>query len=253
MARRDLEALIGMQLGLSSLAAPDAGAAELLAACARRGLATLELVAGGSHGVGPDTSAAEVEALRRSADSVAVEIAAFRAADLAQALSPEAAALSAALGAPVIAPRGAIADAELDEAAQRYAAAGGTLLLSLGADVDEARALRTALDRPWREALGLAWEARPSSDDLADVRALLDAVGNRLRHVVLYGGGPEAAQQTGQGVGALMGRLALARYAGALVLAPSTPSYHRVWHAWLGRAGGWGCGSKVSDVSLVTL
>lgn len=76
---------------------------------------------------------------------------------------------------------------------------------------------------------------------------------SRLRYIRFRGGGPEAAQQSGLGVGALMARLALARFAGPLVLAPSTPKYRYIWHAWLGRAGGWGCGSKQADASLVSL
>ena len=40
---------------------------------------------------------------------------------------------------------------------------------------------------------------------------------------------------------------------GPLVLRPSSPSYHYIWRAWLGQAGGWGCGSKAADASLVSL
>jgi hypothetical protein len=60
--------------------------------------------------------------------------------------------------------------------------------------------------------------------------------------------------QEGQGIGALMARLTLAGYQGTLALAPSTSRYLYAWGAWLGRGtGGWGCGSKTADDSLVRL
>ena len=42
----------------------------------------------------------------------------------------------------------------------------------------------------------------------------------------------------------MMRELALAGYGGSLALAPSDQRYRVVWNAWLGRRGGWGCGSK---------
>ena len=45
----------------------------------------------------------------------------------------------------------------------------------------------------------------------------------------------------------------LARYGGPLVLAPGAPNALAAWRLWLGRGGGWGCGSKQSGPPLVTL
>jgi hypothetical protein len=85
------------------------------------------------------------------------------------------------------------------------------------------------------------------------VARLLDLFGRRLSHIRLLGGGPEAALHEGGGIGEVMGRLALSGYAGTMVLAPSSDRYRVAWQTWLGRRGGWGCGSRVSHPSLVQL
>ena len=71
--------------------------------------------------------------------------------------------------------------------------------------------------------------------------------------IVLRGGGPEAAQYEGRGIGALMTRLALGNYRGVLTLAPSSTAVLPVWRAWLQHGRNWGCGSKQQDPSLVQL
>ncbi len=71
--------------------------------------------------------------------------------------------------------------------------------------------------------------------------------------IVLRGGGPEAAQHEGRGIGALMARLALADYRGVLTLAPSGSAVLPVWRTWLHHGRNWGCGSKTADPSLVQL
>ena len=71
--------------------------------------------------------------------------------------------------------------------------------------------------------------------------------------IVLRGGGPEAAQHEGRGIGALMTRLALADYRGVLTLAPSSSAVLPVWRTWLQHGRNWGCGSKTADPSLVQL
>jgi hypothetical protein len=56
------------------------------------------------------------------------------------------------------------------------------------------------------------------------------------------------------GVGAMMRRLAVEGYAGTLVLAPSTARFRVAWRKWLGRRGGWGCGSSTGeDLPMVHL
>ncbi|MGH7506725.1 MAG: hypothetical protein ACRELX_13785, partial [Longimicrobiales bacterium] len=50
------------RLGLSSAAAPDASLDELISACARRGLAALELREGDAHGIETDDGASSSSA-----------------------------------------------------------------------------------------------------------------------------------------------------------------------------------------------
>lgn len=234
-----------MRLGLCSGADADASLSALLEAGERRGLAALELRQGDGHGVTPDdphgAALRAVQAAERG-----VPVTGFR---LVRA-GPETAALarlSHALEAPIlvdgpgdVAARAALAGALIEGGAR-------VALVVRGPDaVAHARAADSALE--------LAWDADPSAGALGpQVAALLDALGSRLRHVRLHGGGPEAALQEGRGVGETMGRLALAGYDGTLVLTPSSPRYRVVWQAWLGRRGGWGCGSKTADPDLVTL
>lgn len=74
-----------------------------------------------------------------------------------------------------------------------------------------------------------------------------------IQHITLRGGGPEAAQFAGRGIGALMTRLALMNYQGVLALAPSSKAVLPVWQTWLAQRRSWGCGSKTSDPSLFQL
>ena len=102
--------------------------------------------------------------------------------------------------------------------------------------------------------LALAWDATPAETPIgAQAQTLLSAHSDRLRHITLLGGGPEAVTQEGRGVGELMGWLALSGFTGTVALAPGNPRYHVAWQAWLGRRGGWGCGSKSADRTLVNL
>ncbi|HEX7117948.1 MAG TPA: hypothetical protein VF212_04135 [Longimicrobiales bacterium] len=244
-----------MRLALSTEAAPDLALADLVAACVRRGLAALELVEGHAHGVSPTLPAEALERVRRRLPADGPRIAAFRAGSIERATSPLAAALSAALAVPVVAPAGDEGDDDsLLEAAGRYAAAGGTLLVAHGTDAGRAERLRRVVEAAPEGALGLAWDVDPDDDGLAAASAaVLEAAGPHLRHVRLRGGGPEAAGQEGRGIGPLMARLTLAGYDGTLALAPSTSRYRYAWSAWLGRRGGWGCGSKSAGPSPVRL
>lgn len=202
-----------MRLGLSSAAAPDAPLADLLEACARRGIAALELREGDAHGVRPGDPAGAAAAAAE-AGAAGVAISGYRLDPSPQTAHAEAALaeLAAALGAPLI--------------------------------VGEA----VRLDG----AVGVAWDADPLAGDVAaQGAALLERVGGRLHTIRLVGGGPETALNEGRGIGALMTQLALAGWAGTLVLAPSGRGYRVAWEQWLGRRGGTGCGSKVADPSLV--
>ncbi|HET7275080.1 MAG TPA: hypothetical protein VFI91_07850 [Longimicrobiaceae bacterium] len=243
-----------MRLSLSSAAAPDASLPELLQACARRGLSGLELVVGHGHGVDEALSTTDQEGVAGLIRESGVAICGIRIADLANSDLDATARLAADLDTPIVALCDDLSAALVAQAYETFAAAGAQLVLEHPTRPRVAEVLREMIT-PFgaRNVLALGWSIRPGDDDPALVTSMLASAGPFLRYICLHGGGPESAQQTGQGVGTVMGRLALARYAGPLVLTPSTPKYRVVWNAWLGRAGGWGCGSKQSDNSLVTL
>lgn len=245
-----------MKLALSTAAAPDYTLAELFDACARRGLAALELVADDRHGVGPELEHDEVIEIAAEAAARGITFAAYRSRGLWEAVAPETVRLAFGLGAPVIITLDESEDDVVDviHAARRYAAIGARLLVEHRSSPADVAALRALAEHAAPHAIGLAWDADPADGGLAHAAEIIAAAGPLLGHIRLRGGGPEAAQGEGQGIGALMGRLTLARYTGHVAIAPSTPRYRFAWNAWLGRArGGWGCGSKQSDDSLVSL
>lgn len=253
-----------MRLGLSSAAAPVAPLGELLDACVRRGLTALELERGHGHGVGPELSTDATADVARTVRGAGVRLAGYRltpAEETRAEPDPRPASATAAadgasrarawagfaavLEVPLLVsldPRGA-------GMLERLTALGTDVLAVLPADpfaVDPA-----VLDAA--RGLPLAWDADPAAGLAAVAPRVLDRWGHRLRHIRLHGGGPEATEQEGRGVGALMARLALSGYAGTVALAPSSPRYRVIWDAWLGRRGGWGCGSRSEDRSLVSL
>jgi uncharacterized protein (DUF2249 family) len=211
-----------MPLALSSLAAPGLTLAERELACRRRGLDGQEL------------------ALERGTDLAAVRASGARVlAVRAGALGDpaELAAASARLGAPVSVAADAVAPEALPGLARVFARAGGRLLIGRPTDLAAVAALAGALDAlgPAGDAaaLGIAWELRPSTERLADAGAVVFAAGPHLGVVRLHGGGPEQRAQDGRGVGAVLRELALARYAGPIVLCPSEPAQLPAWEAWL--------------------
>lgn len=245
-----------MRLGLSSAAAPDLSLEGLLEGCLQRGLSALELQTEDAHGVGALFTPAESEWLVRRAAEAGVEVVALSCRDPHAACATETLRLGARLGVPLLVPVPVegLPAAVLTELVKGAAEAGGRLLLLHGTDPEVAARLRRVVEALPAGAVGLAWEVDPHADDPARVPGVLEAAGPLLEYVRLRGGGPETAAQTGMGVGALMARLALARFAGPLVLTPTTPAYRHAWRSWLGRStAGTGCGSKQSDASLVTL
>lgn len=219
-----------MQLGLSSEAAADAPVAELVTACVRRGLSALELVLG--HDIGPD----EVLAADQAAHDIDVWL-----SGIVMDGCPDAralAALSRAADAPIIV-RG---DADLEiriACAHSIIEEGGTALPLVSGPPD------SWLSRITAAGLDFAWQVDDTcSDPAAAAERILQ---NRmLAYVRLAGGGPEVSMQDERGIGALMRVLALNGYTGPLVITPSSQRYRVAWAAWLGRRGGWGCGSKAA-------
>jgi hypothetical protein len=237
-----------MRLSLSSAALPGADLAGLLEACERRGLGGLELVAG--EGPLPDHRGVAAAGFPDALAAAGVALTGIHVADPVAAASAAAARLSRALDVPVVAPLSTTIGTPLPVLLEVYGDEGGRLLLCHCTHLELVTGLRGALDVLDEPRVGLAWEIVPGEDDPAAVARLVETVGGRLEYVRLRGGGPEAAAQTGLGVGPLVASLARARYAGPLVLLPSTPAYRRAWGAWLGRGGGWGCGSRSPGAPL---
>lgn len=246
-----------MRLALSSAAARDLSLVELLDASERRGLAGIELVEGDSHSVGPECVHERVLEVGAEARKRGVEIAAFRTQRLERAAEPAMVRLAFGLDAPIVVPFDPITGdrALLEEAGERYDAIGARLLLEHHLGGDALPELLALIERIPGEGVGIAWDADPNVGHLGAAAAqILAEAGPHLRHIRLRGGGPETAQTEGQGIGSLIGRLTLAHYHHYLAVRPSTPRFHYAWKAWLGRArGGWGCGSKSADESLVNL
>lgn len=230
-----------MRLGLSSAAAPDADLGELIAACGARGLSALELRAGDGHGleaVGNDSLAA------RLADA-GVAIVGFRTESSSNAF--QLARLSTALDVAIITADDCAIEERIERTRRIIEEGGRALVSGKGPANDWHRAvLRAGLD--------FAWEIDAQGTDLkADADRVLGNGTAALRYIRFIGGGPESTLHEGRGIGELMGRLALSGYAGPVILAPSSTRYRVAWSAWLGRRGGWGCGSKVADAALITL
>jgi hypothetical protein len=142
-------------------------------------------------------------------------------------------------------------DAELAHAHQLAQSAGVSVVSfepgARGADVAR---ISSALGARSVQASAVLDASQSNVDEAA---AALFARQPAVDHITLRGGGPEAAQFEGRGIGALMARLALTSYHGVLVLAPSSTAVLPVWRTWLMRGRNWGCGSKTADPSLVQL
>lgn len=231
-----------MRLHLSSAAAPEATLDELIEACRKRGLEGLELVAPASM-VEP---IAEVGADGRLQGGD-VSLCGLYLASAPPSDAGNLARFSSRTGVPVILPVGTLEPTEFEILAGSFSRAGGELLVSIPTEPAAFELFARQASSPEMEGVGFAWELRPGEDDPILMSQVLTAAGSRLRYLRLHGGGPEAVRQGGAGIGPLMARLAAARFSGPVVLLPSNRRFHYAWRAWLGRVGGWGCGSKQSD------
>lgn len=153
------------------------------------------------------------------------------------------------------------------EVAERYGVRIVALRISAPDAVAPAMAARLGAAVFATENLGSEWQANfrahggqlvsplelnPQLGNVDEQYQAALAAGPVPTHIILRGGGPEAAQFEGRGIGTLMTRLSIAGNRGVLVIAPSAPAVTPVWQTWLRRAG-WGCGSKTADASLVQL
>lgn len=225
-----------MRLGISSDADPQATLDQLVAACGRRGLSALELRVMGEAGSVRGGAAAEWLSGAAALHGDRAPAVTGLLVDVADA---EALALrSAGLDTPLVL-AGDASPAERLTLADHLTTAGYTVLPLMegpaGCWMDDA----LAAGRP------VAWQIDDQvSDPAGDLRRILQRP-RLLAYVRMAGGGPETTEQGGRGIGEAMTRLALAGYAGPLILTPSSRRYRVIWSTWLGRRGGWGCGSKV--------
>ncbi len=234
-----------MRLGLCSGALPDAPLKELCESAARRGLSVVELREGDAHGIAP-TGPMVAAARLGTAGVEGVEVTGFRVTGAATPL--RLARLGEVLNVAILVDGSMEFGTRLQRACRIAGQGISVAVVVRGLDaIEQARAVRD-------EGLDVAWDVDAvSCPPGRTVAALLDEVGPRLRHVRLQGGGPEAALHEGRGIGEMTGRLALAGYDGTLTLTPTSTRYRIAWQGWLGRRGGWGCGSKTADPELVAL
>jgi hypothetical protein len=231
MAGTDLEDGGLMKLGLSSAAAIGAGIGDLVEICRVRGLSGIELRL---H----DLDAAGVLASARDGIVMIAGCYSETSSDAAQLAS-----ISRRLHAPIIVADECSIDTRIRRARAIDGAGGRALVLARG-DADN-----------WFPAISqagvdYAWEIDPAATDItAEIDTILHTPPYALRYIRFIGGGPEATMHDGRGIGALMSRLALAAYDGAVILTPSSPRYRVAWSTWLGRRGGWGCGSKAAPAT----
>lgn len=213
-----------MLVALSSSALPDAGLPELIEGCTRRGLAALHLVDGHAHGITPAAPA------RARAAAVACRDAGIRVTGIeiagARYAAAQVADTCAALSAQLVV---GTAEREADSSSAWNAAlAAAGIAVARGVELNAAA-----------ENVATAWNR--------------ESLAGSVHHVTLRGGGPEAAQHEGRGIGVFMMQLALDDYRGVLALAPSSKAVLPVWRAWLRHGRNWGCGSKAADPALVQL
>lgn len=234
-----------MRLGICSGAAPDASLEDLVESAARRGLTALELREGDGHRIDVTNPLIAAAAVERAA-ARGVVITGYRAI---RSSDPRALArLGELLEAPIL------IDGPADGSIRRSCALS---IRDEGADAAVVIRGREAVSdaaEACDRGVDLAWDVEPGPVSLGrTVATLLDRAQSRLRHIRLHGGGPEADLNEGKGIGEMTGRLALAGYDGTVILTPTSPRYRIAWQAWLGRRGGWGCGSKSAEPDLVRL
>jgi hypothetical protein len=235
VARADFADGSLMILGLSSAAVTGASIGELADICAARGLGAIELRL-------QDLDA--VDAIAWSVDAVATIAGCYSEASAGAAELVE---ISRRLGAPIIVADDCSIEIRIRRARAIDGAGGRSLVLTRGPAAAWYPAVSSA-------GIDYAWEVDAAAHDIvADTDALLRTPQHALRYIRIIGGGPEAVMHEGRGIGPLMSRLALAGFDGAVILTPSSPRYRLAWAAWLGRRGGWGCGSKAAASALTAL
>jgi hypothetical protein len=250
-----------MMLGLSSRSAPDAPLEELLTICARRGFVALEVEEGHAHGLDSRRNPLDPVAAARRAEEAGIRITGYRTSvgvdsehehpDMhahAEIGDSRLGRLGKALGATIVLDGPARIGPRLDlaSALQRAGVRAAVVVEGEGCLDEAAEATARGLD--------IVWDADPGHGGLGPLGALLlERHADRLHSIRLLGGGPETATHEGGGLGELMGHLALARYAGSVIVSPSSTLYRVAWRTWLGRRGGSGCAGTQPGDPLVDL
>lgn len=228
-----------MGLSLSTSAAPKIGIEAFGAACLGRGLEGGELALAAGD---------DAERLAAGLEASGSRVVTLRVETLDEPRAVALAPLAARLGAPVSVPLRGVVLGELTRIAARLDGAGAHLLIGVSTDLDEALvALSAVREAAGRARLGIGWDVRPSSEDLADASTVLFAVRQHLGLVRLHGGGPEQRAQEGCGVGALLADLALTGFTGPIVLCPSAPDTLPQWSSWLASRKIAGCGTRAES------
>jgi hypothetical protein len=220
-----------MRLGLSTDAAPGAALEELLDACVRRGMAAVEIRVGDecADAARAFLTTPQPDILLRPVAPCGILV---REAELTPAVARQALSLHVPLILEGPAHR------PLLRRARQLAGEGIAALPLLGGAAEG-----------WLEDVALtgvpvAWQADATACDVAADAADILRHAHLLAYVRLVGGGPEALMQEGRGIGSVMRQLTMASFNGPLILTPSSQRFRMAWAAWLGRRGGWGCGSK---------
>ncbi len=230
-----------MRLAVSRAAAPEMSLSRLVELAKERGLDGVEV------------KLSELEEARALPTGRVVGL---RAGTLAEVASVETAKAAASLGAPVVAPRGAVPAAAVRELGALYAREGARLLLSHATSALEAAELVEAITDADAASVGLAWDVAPKTDDLREGPGILLAATGMLGYIHMRGGGPELADEDAVGTGELVTSIALSGFGGVVTLHPSTDDRGEDWDRWLHGKIKNGCGTayekkaKLSDIVL---
>lgn len=227
-----------MALSLSAASAPHLDFEALEAACKGRGLGGVELVVSASPDQRP-------EALVKRAKASGLTVTALRAHVLTPEILQELAQAASELKIPISVPHKALPSTEeLKSAAEVLRGQQVRLFLGHGSSLESAQALVELIESAEvADAIGIAWELRPSTENLGDASAVLFAIQEHLGLVRLYGGGPEQHDQDGSGIGKVLVELALAQYRGDTVLLASSDAELPRWSNWLASRKPGGCGT----------
>ncbi len=216
-----------MKVILSTDALPDQSIEELIHACQRRALEGLEVVLDSdqAHGLHePKLSQASCAALRRvRREDISVEW--FHGGRLGRGTS-DWGRQAQRLGAGLV-----VADTGENPSGGRIAQ------LHESGDAD----VRRAVDWAEHHDRSTAWQVAIREVDAGVIDRVLGRTGERLAHIRLLGGGPEADELEGGATSHLFGSLAITGYQGTIAIAPSAPDRLDEWRDWLLDQRGWGC------------